>query len=43
MRSPFYRNSTVTCAANAAGSIAETVTGPIECFRTQASEGTACG
>jgi Flp pilus assembly protein TadG len=23
--------------------IAETVTGPIECFRTQASEGTACG
>ncbi|MGD0245416.1 MAG: TadE/TadG family type IV pilus assembly protein [Streptosporangiaceae bacterium] len=23
--------------------ITETVTGPIECFRTQASEGTACG
>ncbi len=23
--------------------VSETVTGPIECFRTQASQGTACG
>ena len=23
--------------------ISETVTGPIECFRTQASQGVACG